>query len=148
MQSMRRIRTSALIRWGAVLAWMTFIFYLSCQPSLPRLTDRLGALQSFAGHILEYAVLALLLRWSLAGTMAVGQGNGSGHITRWAFVIAVAYGITDEVHQHFVPGRHMDPFDLLTDAAGAAVALWMVGLIRARRTVTSVADEGRSADLS
>jgi VanZ family protein len=148
VQSMRRIRSSALIRWGAVFAWMTFIFYLSAQPSLPRLSDRLGAFQSFAGHILEYAVLALLLRWSLAGNTVVEQGNGSGHVTRWAFVLAAAYGITDEVHQHFVPGRHMDPFDLLTDAAGAAFALWIVGLIRARSTVTSLADEGRPTDLS
>ena len=45
--------------------------------------------------------------------------------------ICFLYGISDEVHQAFVPGREASVGDLLADVAGAAivVALWL------RRTV-------------
>jgi VanZ family protein len=116
----------ALARWMAVVAWMGVIFYLSAQPSLPRILDRFGMLQSIAGHLLEFTVLALLLRWAL-------DGSGVEGTAAWAFVIAVAYGLFDELHQHFVPGRHTDPVDLLTDAAGAAAALWLTKRVAAHR---------------
>jgi VanZ family protein len=123
----KQARTRSFARWIAVVAWMVFVFYLSAQSSLPMLSSLFGSLQSFGGHFLEYVILALLLRWALNGTGVARAG-------RWAFVFAVAYGLTDEFHQHFVPGRHMDPFDLLTDAAGAAVALWLAGRVAARLT--------------
>jgi VanZ family protein len=36
-------------------------------------------------------------------------------------VLASAYGITDELHQAFVPLRMPDPMDWLVDTVGAAV---------------------------
>ena len=39
-----------------------------------------------------------------------------------AVLIAVAYGVTDEWHQSFVPNRHADPRDLAADAIGACAA--------------------------
>ena len=50
-----------------------------------------------------------------------------------AVVVAVVYGISDEWHQHFVPGRTSDVLDLLADAVGASlsvVLLWACGIIR------------------
>jgi VanZ family protein len=126
MKAGGRLRTKMLARWIAVVAWMALVFYLSDQQSLPMLNSDVGDLQSLAGHFAEYAVFALLLRWALGGL-------GVNRATGWAFVFAVAYGLTDEFHQHFVPGRHMDPLDLLTDAAGAAVALWLASRLAARR---------------
>ncbi len=43
--------------------------------------------------------------------------------------LAVAFGVTDEVHQSFVPGRNADLMDLVADALGASLgavvaALW------------------------
>lgn len=32
---------------------------------------------------------------------------------------AITYGLTDELHQYFVPDRSFDPFDLIADAFGA-----------------------------
>jgi VanZ like family len=148
VQLTSRVRTRALLRWCAVFAWMALICCLSAQPRLPRLTDRFGALQSFAGHFVEYAVLALLVQWSLTEKSAAAKRAGVKHVAGWAFVIAAAYAITDEVHQYFVPGRHMDPFDLLTDAAGAAAALWIAGLLAGRPADISRKDEGRPVDSS
>lgn len=36
------------------------------------------------------------------------------------FLLVVAYGISDEVHQSFVPGRSPDGLDVVADAVGAA----------------------------
>jgi VanZ family protein len=128
LEALRHLGRRSLVRWIPALAWMALIFYLSAQQSLPRLLDTLGALQSLAGHLVEYAVLALLLRWALDG---VGVSNA----TAWALLLAMVYALTDEFHQYFVPGRKMDPLDLLTDAVGAAVALWLAGIVASRRAV-------------
>ena len=61
-------------------------------------------------HLTEYAVLGMLL------FRAVGREVP-------AFLLGVAYAITDEVHQHFVHGRHASPFDVAFDAAGVALGL-------------------------
>jgi VanZ family protein len=124
------------------MAWMALVFYLSSQPSLPMLSGRFGTLQSHAGHFVEYAILALLLQWALRGTLSKENGLGVSRAALWAFVIAVTYGLTDEVHQHFVPGRTMDPFDLLTDSLGAAVALLIADL----RTKALLENEPRPTD--
>lgn len=34
-------------------------------------------------------------------------------------VFAVLYGITDEIHQYFVPERSFDPLDIIADTGGA-----------------------------
>ncbi len=53
---------------------------------------------------------------------------------RWALVIAVIYGLSDEFHQSFVPGRNADLLDVITDAAGAAAGLWAARRFRAGRS--------------
>ncbi len=88
---------------------------LSGQSKLPSLLER-PDLQDIAGHFLVYAVLALLLRWALAGA-------GVARASIWAFGAVLLYGISDEFHQSFVPGRHPDPYDVLTDVCGAGASL-------------------------
>ena len=40
-------------------------------------------------------------------------------------VLAAAYGITDEVHQYFVPGRMGIWQDWVADAVGALLGAWL-----------------------
>jgi len=116
-----------LVRWGAPLAWMGFIFYLSSLPHIPYLEHGwYTSLRDVAGHFAVYAVLALLWERALAAA-------GVARPARWAFLIALVYGLTDEFHQSFVPGRAPDLFDVLTDAAGAAFALWLAARWRLLR---------------
>jgi len=56
----------------------------------------------------------------------------SGRAAGLAIAIAVSYGLTDEVHQMFVPGRSAEVADLIADAAGACAgtaACWAWGII-------------------
>lgn len=51
-----------------------------------------------------------------------------------AVLLASLYGVSDEVHQAFVPGRSADLLDWLADTAGAAVAVSLVRLWAGRRS--------------
>lgn len=103
------------VRWIAVVTWMGVIFFASGQSQFPNLV-KLPGFQDIAGHFIAYGVLALLWRWALSGAGVARPG-------RWAFVLTLLYGLSDEFHQSFVPGRHPDLLDIVTDAVGAASAL-------------------------
>ena len=122
--------------WAPVACYMAVVFVLSAQPRLPTPP---GNLSDKHWHFTEYAGLsALACRAIGGGFTAVGAGAAIGG---WA--IASAYGVSDEVHQSFVPGRDSDVLDVLADtagAAGAAISLWAWGIIaRSRRERRSVA---------
>jgi VanZ family protein len=94
--------------WGPVVAWAAVIFVLS---SIPGLGTGLGnwdlVLRKIA-HATEYAILAALLVRALRRT-------------GWAIALAIAYSISDEVHQSFVAGRHGAPLDVAIDSIGVVV---------------------------
>lgn len=112
--------------WGPVAAQMGAIFVLSSQPTLPTLP---GGLTNHTGHFVGYAALgALLLR-------AIARASWRQVTTRaaaWSWLVAVAYGASDELHQRFVPGRMSTLDDWVADAAGAWVAV-SLGWLWARR---------------
>jgi len=79
-------------------------------------------------HFVEYAALGALLAWGLA---RAGLALSSAVV--WAAVLGSAYGLTDEVHQAFVPNRSADPRDWLADTAGALAGAVVVLVILRRR---------------
>jgi VanZ family protein len=78
-----------------------------------------------AAHTAAYALLAVLVVRALAGGLPAPVDARTAALT---VVIVTAYGVSDEFHQWFVPGRSADPLDVLADAAGAILG---VGLCRA-----------------
>ena len=69
-------------------------------------------------HGAGYAVLAVLACRALAG----GLGRSvTVRVATLAALISAGYGVTDELHQSFVPGRVADAWDLLKNLAGAVV---------------------------
>ncbi len=72
-------------------------------------------------HLTVYASLAIALR---RGLLAHGVDGRRAVVGAW--LLAVAYAVTDELHQATVPTRHGAPLDVAIDAAGAAagLALW------------------------
>src|SRR3954464_5192681 len=109
-------RSRLLTVWLPVLAWAAVIFAFS---SIPHLSSGLGTWDTVlrkGAHITEYAILGALLYRALqreAPALAVG----------------IAYAGTDELHQHFVRGRHASPVDVAIDGVGVAfgmlVWLWL-----------------------
>ena len=104
----------ALRLWAPVVLWAAVIFAFSSIPSLGTGLGTWDLVLRKLAHTAEYAGLgALLLR-------ALGTSSGRTGI---AFALGVAYAVSDEVHQHFVPGRRGAPLDVLIDAVGVALGI-------------------------
>ncbi len=127
---MRAARLAPWVCWLPAAAWATTIFLLSSQPWLPSAP---GGLTDKHGHALTFGVLALTCLFGMAGG---AWHRVTGGMAVLATVLAVVYGITDEWHQSFVPGRMADVADVAADAAGAAVAAglgWAWAILLRRR---------------
>lgn len=83
------------------------------------------------GHFTEFFLLGLALANALRISLPLRRAMVC------AIVVASAYGVTDELHQIFVPGRTCDPMDWLVDTIAAALAAalfaFIVRLKRKRR---------------
>ena len=109
---------------------MALIFTASSRAGLatPVITDK-------TAHALVYGVLSMLLVRALAH----GQWSGLTILVAvQATAIAVAYGVSDELHQAFVPNRMAEVADVAADVIGAAIgagAAWACGIIRRSRAL-------------
>ena len=115
----RMTRPRFLTIWLPVVVWAAVIFTFS---SIPSLSSGLGTWDTVlrkGAHLTEYAILgALLYRALLREPLALAAG--------------IAYAATDELHQHFVRGRHGSPVDVAIDAVG--VSLGMLVWLRVRNS--------------
>jgi len=103
---------------------MAAIFYVSSlpQPPLPPGGDK-------PWHSTAYLGLAIVVVRAVAGGLMRPVRPGSAVA---AILITVLYGVSDEIHQMFVPGRSAETSDLVADAIGAvagAAACWAWGII-------------------
>jgi VanZ family protein len=95
---------------------MVLIFWLSSISSPP---DLPGGMSDKGAHALLYAGLGALLVRARAGGWGRPVTLG---IAVAAVVVATLYGISDEIHQYFVPPREVEVRDILADAIGASLA--------------------------
>ena len=108
-------------RYVPPLAVMALIFALSATPDLSSGLGVWDTVLRKLAHVTIFAVLALTLI----------------RATRWrrpvlASAVAIAYAISDEVHQHFVEGRHGTPVDVAIDAIGIGLVA-LAWVLAARR---------------
>ena len=119
----RKTPKSNLSLWLPVGVWMGVTFWLSSQPHLPNVPI-IGAI--YWGDKIEHAIAYASggwLTWRALGGRMFGRRR-----VIVAIVIAAAYGLTDEIHQHFVPPREFDVFDLTADSVGSAIAALALAL--------------------
>ena len=119
----------ALNRFAPPLLLMAVIFFLSAQPNLNSGLGTWDVVLRKLGHMAEYGLLWWLW-WR-----ALGFGRRTEVAAPAAAAIALAYAVSDEVHQTFVDGRAGSPVDVAIDAAGVALAYLTVRLSRRRSTV-------------
>jgi VanZ family protein len=107
--------------WLPVLLWMGVIFAGSSIGSVPQVgEDVVDGIIHRAAHLAEFAVL---------GWLALRAARGGRALTRRAFVAALIvvalYGVSDEFHQRFTPGRNSElqavVFDVIGGLIGAAI---------------------------
>ncbi len=134
-------------RWGPVVAWAVVIFIASTGwftgprteavvvpllawlfPHADRYTlEAMHAVVRKLGHFTEYLIFGVLIARALRD-----ERGGLVRHAVMAVVLATSYAVTDELHQHFVPGRTAAAMDVAIDALGATVGQ-MALLLRPRR---------------
>jgi hypothetical protein len=124
--------------WLPVCAYAGYIFYLS---SLSHPEDEFSFLRSFRFlegigdklvHLVEYGILGILFHRAFR----YAGGAKAAHSAVWLAILAAStYGLTDELHQAFVPLRVADPLDLIADTLGAfaGVVGWHLTAVGLRR---------------
>ena len=133
--------------WAPPIIWMSVIFWFSTDlfsgdntgsllwkvvsfiyPGATReLFDSIHFSVRKAGHLSEYAVLALLL------FRAFRSGSQERWRLRWALhslLVVFLYASLDEYHQTFTRRRTGSVYDSLIDTSGAAAALILLWLFR------------------
>ena len=111
----------------AVLYWLSSLpgVPLSGDPALYAVFYWISPTLQNALHVPAYAALAGAWCWALRawlhGTTAVAMVAGG---------ISVGYGVLDEWHQSFVPGRYASMTDVLLDALGVGLALLALRQLR------------------
>jgi len=111
---MSGIKYQKILPYLPSLVWMAFIFFLSSQQTVGIGTtkiDRFLILKSF--HLIEYCLLFLFLYFAFRQTPK-------------SALFTYLYALSDELHQHFVPGREGKFVDTFIDLLGIAMGIFLV----------------------
>lgn len=101
------------------LLWAGFIFYLSSIPSLKSPFGLFDIYLRKGAHIAVYFILTLLIAPNF-------KKNKLSYI--FSALIASLYGISDEYHQSFVPGRYMTISDMAWNGMGTVFAYMFLNI--------------------
>jgi VanZ family protein len=121
-----------VVSWVVVVAYALAIFYLS---SIPSLEQPLGlpASMSVVEHLAEYIgfgfFVSIAFRSKKVGSMLP------------AFFLSAFYGLTDEFHQFFVPGRDASMVDFLANTVGCLMGVLVVEYLYRRGNPRPVGGE-------
>jgi VanZ family protein len=105
--------------WLPVYVYASLIFYFSSLPKIPEPIIEIIP-QTLILHIIEYAILSILLFRAFTKSNNTNMRNNAVLL---AIMIATLYGITDEIHQYFVPGRISSYLDIIANCIGSTVIL-------------------------
>ncbi len=122
----RRPRPAWLTYELPLLACLALIWILSDQPALPGPGERGSLIRdifNYGSHAAIYAVVGVLAWRVICFRAAILPRWFTAHPRLCAALFALAWGLLDEYHQSFIPGRTASPWDALTDLLGAVLGL-------------------------
>ena len=100
------------------LGWAGVLYYLSAQPGTD--TPQLFMHQDKIMHFVAFGLLGFLIMGAIRA-----RGDTHRNWQVWIIVLLVGlYGITDEIHQSFVPGRDASIYDVAADMTGGVLGAW------------------------
>jgi VanZ family protein len=142
-----------------LLAWMAFIFVMSTRVGSSESTA--GVFDAFfgwllpalgpagrtlvfllwrkSGHVIEYAILAILAVRAIRQDQPVWEWRAAGT----AILLCIPYAASDEWHQSFVPSRTSDWHDVVIDTGGILLGIGLAWLM-ARRSSSRTKRGARS----
>jgi VanZ family protein len=117
------VKPRILRTWGPFLLALAGVFWLSSLPGVPGsryVWDKLL-------HVVGYAGLGVLALRAFHGSLAPLRPK----TTLLAGLVVGLWGMSDEYHQSFVPGRDASAWDVVADAVGFLVAV-AIAMARAK----------------
>jgi len=125
----------------AIVAYCGLIFWLSSQSDPPRPDIDFEGSDKVA-HFIVYAVMAVLVS---AGLHDAPRQHPAWLRVFGPVLFATAYGMADEVHQLFTPGRHFSFLDMVANTLGAVAGqAGCLYLFRRRAAAKEAKAEGTS----
>lgn len=131
-----------------IVIWMIFIFSMSSQNSqessntsgstiklvlstIPKFSEQTQEVQDNIVEELQFIVrkTAHFTAYMILGILSILiflQYEKINKKFQFAFLLCVAYAISDEVHQLFVPGRSGEIRDVMIDSAGSFIGILIV----------------------
>ena len=113
-----------LALWGPVALYAAALYVASSRSQFPAVFSLIWDKLLHAGAWAGLTVLALRATHRGKGPLRMGA-------TFAAVALALAYGLSDEFHQSFVPGREPGLADFVADSVGTAAAVAAVMAWRA-----------------
>ncbi|MEK6872515.1 MAG: VanZ family protein [Nanoarchaeota archaeon] len=100
------------ISWLVTVIIAVLIFYISS------LTFPAGGGTGYLSYIYHFTVFSYLALFLL---ISITKGKKSKSLLILGVVLAIIYGISDEIHQYFVPGRYSSFKDILINSIGVLI---------------------------
>ena len=134
-----------LLAWLPAALYMGLIWLISSMEA-PQFPTSAFPLRDKGVHFTEFAVLGFFVAHAALRTW---EGRARFRLLAVSVLIAATWGLLDEIHQAFVPGRSSDVFDVLADTLGAtagASARVLLGALFARSSRPLAADRALSLE--
>ena len=103
-----------LICWLPLIVYCLAIYIQSARPSPEHLPD-----VKFFDKILHFAAYGLLGVLFFRAYETLPLKNNKYLLILFSIGSAILYGISDEIHQYFVPFRHADIMDVIANSIGS-----------------------------
>ena len=109
-----------IIYWFPILVYCLLIYIQSSHPSIQSQPD-----WPFIDKILHFAGYALLGALFLRAFKTTPIKQNLKLVLILSVLLSALFGISDEIHQSFVPFRTADPMDVLADILGSIAGVYL-----------------------
>jgi len=113
MNPAKFLKKHRILSQSLFLAYMALIFLASSVPA-----------KSLGGGLSSQAPILHFFEYSILGFLAYPV-LGSRYPAFYSVLFASLYGVSDEVHQLFVPGREFDVLDIFYDFIGSLFGVYL-----------------------
>ena len=118
--------------WLPPVCYAIIIFYFSSRSHLPSFLPNFP----FSDKLLhggEYAIFGFLIYRAV--TMSPRRPRNVRGRVALALILVITYGLSDELHQAFVPLRDPSLFDALADTIGGAVGIAIAYVLKKKEAL-------------
>ena len=117
------------LHWLPLILYCLFIYIQSAKPSPEQIPSF-----PFVDKVLHFAAYGILGILFYRAYQTLRIKDNKRMLVLLSVVSATLYGVSDEIHQSFVPFRDAEIADIIADFIGSACGVWLYHLWLAWRT--------------